>query len=140
MCFILNPFEGDINTATPKGSKLFMKETERSKEEKKIEILQEKFKAIMNLLGTLASQFGWGSLINLVSVYTPNGLENKSILHHRKAIYLRDVQAQAWEYFSNSTVNYLNFNERFPLKMWSIDPVHLVSQRKLSTNMSKLRS
>ncbi len=93
--FILNHFEGDFNPATPEGSKLFMKTTEGPKDEKLLEVLQENCKAVMNLMHTFGFSVWLGSLINLLPVYTTNGMENKSILHHRKALSVRDVQAQA---------------------------------------------
>ncbi len=89
----------------------------------------------MNLLDGLASGFGWGSLINLVTVYASNDLENKSILCNRKALTARDVQAQAWTYFSDGLGSYVNFNEQKPLNMLDIDPENVASQRGLLQKM-----
>ncbi len=79
----------------------------------------------MNLMDSLASQFGWGSLVNLVTVYTSSGLEDKSILYHRKAISVRDAQAQEWTYFSDGYGSCAKFNETKPLMMLDIDAVCL---------------
>ncbi len=69
-CFVLNPFKRDITPDTPEGSMLLIKATEGPKEDKRIEVSQGNCKAVVAVINSLASQFGWGFLVNLVSTYS----------------------------------------------------------------------
>ncbi len=78
-----------------------MKATEGPKDDKLVEVSQENCKAVMNFDGKFVFSVWLGLLVNLVIVYTSGSLEDKSIICHRKAITVKDVQAQAWSYFSD---------------------------------------
>ncbi len=66
--FVLNSFEVDINPATPEVSNIFIKATEEPKDNKRLEVSQANSKEVLVLMNSLASQFGWGFLVNLIPV------------------------------------------------------------------------
>ncbi len=109
--YVLKHFEGNINPAIPKGSKVFNKVTEGPNDDKRLEMSQANSRVVFALMESLASQFGLGFLNNLVPIQEFKSMVFKSILLHRNVVTLQNVVLQDWGYFSNKNKNAFNFPE-----------------------------
>ena len=88
--YSLNPFLGDINLGTSKGSKLYNKAIEAPKT--LLTINQKNTLDIKDNFEKDARDFGWGPLVGSIRI---SGGIDKSILTEAREITLEDVQKHA---------------------------------------------
>ena len=101
--FVVDPFYGDINPGNAAGRALFKQATEGLKSNERIHASIETAKKCRTACEDLASNFGWGDLVNLVP---DKGGVRRSILREYKLLTVEDVQKQALTYLTaNGTID-----------------------------------